>query len=300
MSTPGASQPPEGEKAEGFAKVMKRVRTVLKRGRTKRASTTGAGEVAKPTSKPDPSGTAERTSVLKPASEEQPKSALQQGTSTGPTRKIDPRSLEQREKAKRMFAKHGLTLEDHEWTISPREPAERVEKAIRMRVRYTCHRCQATFVAGNKMCTNCSHHRCKGCDRFPPRKSKDKKPAAAATAPEPVALPPKPPKRRYDPLLTMPSRRGGQDLVRKPIKQRCQHVRCTECPRDPPKLKKYPTGYPGDVPASSDEKQITRPPNDEPPEPNPEVLKNVQEKLDALNVGIEEPGGSKEGAASTS
>lgn len=60
MSTPGASQPPEGEKAEGFAKVMKRVRTVLKRGRTKRASTSGPGEGAKSTSKPGPSDTAER------------------------------------------------------------------------------------------------------------------------------------------------------------------------------------------------------------------------------------------------
>lgn len=143
-----------------------------------------------------------------------------------------------------------------------------------MRVRYTCHRCQATFLAGNKMCLNCSHHRCKSCERFPPRKSKDKKPAAPS---EPVALPPKPPKRRYDPLLTMPSRRGGQDLVRKPIKQRvrrtchkcsttfaahatecakCQHIRCVDCPRDPPKLKKYPAGYPGDAPGSSDEKQV--------------------------------------------
>lgn len=210
-------------------------------------------------------------------SEDAPKPTPQRPvSSSGGSRQADPRSLEQREKAKRMFAKHGLTLEDHEWTISPREPAERIEKAIRMRVRYTCHRCQATFVAGNKMCINCSHHRCKGCERFPPRKSKDKKPAAAPAI-EPTMLPSKPTKRRYDPLLTMPSRRGGQDLVRKPIKQRvrrtchkcnttfaahatecgkCQHVRCTDCPRDPPKLKKYPSGYPGDAPGSSDEKQM--------------------------------------------
>ncbi|TQV96074.1 hypothetical protein IF1G_04657 [Cordyceps javanica] len=28
---------------------------------------------------------------------------------------------------------------------------------------------------------------------------------------------------------------------------KCEHVRCTDCPRDPPKLSKYPFGYPGDV-----------------------------------------------------
>ena len=55
-------------------------------------------------------------------------------------------------------------------------------------------------------------------------------------------------------LLTKPSKTGGQDLVRKPIKQRvrrnchkcdhlfmpgdktcpgCEHIRCKKCPRDP-------------------------------------------------------------------
>lgn len=61
MSTPGASQPPEGEKPEGFARVMRRVRTVLKRGKSKRASSIfGAGEVAGPSSKPEPSRETER------------------------------------------------------------------------------------------------------------------------------------------------------------------------------------------------------------------------------------------------
>lgn len=68
--------------------------------------------------------------------------------------------------------------------------------------------------------------------------------------------------------LTMSSRSGGQDLVRKDVVQRvrrtchvcktdfvkgskeclsCKHIRCKKCPREPPKLDKYPDGYPGDV-----------------------------------------------------
>ena len=79
---------------------------------------------------------------------------------------------------------------------------------------------------------------------------------------------PKRPKRKKQPLLTMPSRRGGQDLIRKPPEQRthrfcckcqrpfarrtklcdgCKHWCCTQCPRDPAKLDKWPDGYPGDV-----------------------------------------------------
>ncbi|GBF63286.1 hypothetical protein TMEN_5910 [Trichophyton mentagrophytes] len=69
-------------------------------------------------------------------------------------------------------------------------------------------------------------------------------------------------------ILTIPSRTGGQDLVRKPVRQRvrrtchvcntlfegtateclnCHHLRCKKCPRDPAKMDKYPDGYPGDV-----------------------------------------------------
>lgn len=68
--------------------------------------------------------------------------------------------------------------------------------------------------------------------------------------------------------MTMPSRTGGQDLVRKQVVQRvrrwchscetmyapgskvcasCSHVRCKRCPRDPHKPDKYPDGYPGDA-----------------------------------------------------
>jgi hypothetical protein len=79
---------------------------------------------------------------------------------------------------------------------------------------------------------------------------------------------PKKPKRRKEVPLTVPSRTGGQEMIRKEPLQRihrqcckcqgsfvrdskqcpqCSHLRCTKCPRIPPKLDKWPAGYPGDV-----------------------------------------------------
>ncbi len=87
---------------------------------------------------------------------------------------------------------------------------------------------------------------------------------------------PRRPKRRKEIPLIVSSRTGGQDLVRKPPLQRvhrtcckcqrsfvrdskecsqCRHLRCTKCPRMPPKLDKWPNGYPGDViPAAPERK----------------------------------------------
>ncbi|KAH8705475.1 hypothetical protein BGW36DRAFT_13929 [Talaromyces proteolyticus] len=190
----------------------------------------------------------------------------------------------QQERARALFAKYGLTLEPEEW-MSPRNlEVQRVEKSIRMRVRRTCHRCQTTY-GPDKVCANCQHVRCKKCPRYPPALSKEEKEARAlaktqaksaapvataatatgiATGPTPAAAQ----KKQKHPPLTIPSRTGGQDLVYKQIRQRvrrtchrcqtlfrgdskecesCSHVRCKKCPRDPPKLHKYPDGYPGDA-----------------------------------------------------
>lgn len=166
----------------------------------------------------------------------------------------------QQERARALFAKYGLTLEPEEW-MSPRNlNVERVEKPIRMRVRRTCHRCQTTF-GPDRVCANCQHVRCKKCPRYPPARSKEEKEARAkakaaeqakAAAGQAKAAEPK--KKSKTPQLTIPSRTGGQDLVRKPIRQRvrrtchrcntlfigdakectnCHHIRCKKCPRDP-------------------------------------------------------------------
>jgi hypothetical protein len=53
----------------------------------------------------------------------------------------------------------------------PREGVLRVEKQIRMRVRYNCHECSTTFVKG-VVCAKCEHRRCRDCPRIPPKKKK--------------------------------------------------------------------------------------------------------------------------------
>jgi len=247
--------------------MMKRFGSALRRGshskRISIASLGGNGEsskaaVAKPTA-PSPTG-------VEPPST---------STVIRPTIRW---SAVQQERARILFAKYGLTLEPEEW-MSPRNlNVERVEKPIRMRVRRICHRCQTTF-GPDKVCVNCQHLRCKKCPRHPPAKSKDAKGKARAVVPPKENLAPLRPKPAIPPL-TLPSRRGGQDLVRKQITQRvrrnchrcgtlfrgnvkechnCEHVRCKKCPRDPPKLDKYPDGYPGDA--------------DPPPDPLPRVWK---------------------------
>ena len=179
---------------------------------------------------------------------------------------------------------------------------QRVNKPIRMRVRRTCHRCQTTF-GPDKVCVNCQHARCKKCPRHPPPKSQPSQQQQQQQQPE-LTMKARIPERKTrtrDPHgapvvatrkvregeLTIPSRTGGQDLVRRPARQRarrnchlcgnlfptadatecigCGHIRCKKCPRDPyvhfflmllskdsancsrPKLHKHPDGYPGDA-----------------------------------------------------
>lgn len=184
----------------------------------------------------------------------------------------------QQEKARALFTKYGLTLEPGEWKSPADLQLTRVTKPIRMRVRRTCHRCETTF-GPDKVCVNCQHPRCKKCPRTPAARERDpneappipktKIPEIRARARGETNLSPL---LRYtgNPAapLVMTSRTGGQDLVRKPVRQRvrrdchacgtvfasgskecatCRHVRCKKCPREPVKLEKYPDGYPGDA-----------------------------------------------------
>lgn len=175
----------------------------------------------------------------------------------------------QEDKARTLFAKYGLTLEPGEWMPPARGDAERIEKKIRMRVHRTCHRCSTTFGA-EKICKNCEHTRCKKCPRYPSKKSKDSKDKGKGLAPGDFAISPGDKgKGRSDLIsLTMPSRATGKELTRRGPVQRvrrtchkcstlfvgkatqcetCKHMRCPKCPREPPKLDKYPHGYPGDT-----------------------------------------------------
>jgi len=280
---PGGSGSPEDDKATGLNKYVKRVRTVLQRGKSNRGSVSSIGEITggagspaaastTPSSAPKTTPTASAPKATPPAEKSSTVGTATAKPEAPKPAAVGPKATKQ-EKARALFEKYGLTLEPHEWALSSREPGERIEKPIRMRIHRQCHRCMTTF-GPDKVCANCQHTRCKKCPRYPARKSKDAKGksrtagvagvGAGAAGSDAEKL-----KSQIRPKqLTRPSRTGGQDLVRRPIVQRvhrkchrcqkdfaagericssCSHVRCKKCPRDPPKLKKYPNGYPGDA-----------------------------------------------------
>ncbi|KAL2796349.1 hypothetical protein BJX66DRAFT_336097 [Aspergillus keveii] len=345
MSTSQPSQSGEG-KQDGLSKVISRMRTVLRRSASTKASSASASTTTKTTTtktaKETPSSAQPESSKAAAAAKSKPAKPAAAET-TEPTVLTNWGAI-QEEKARVLFAKYGLTLEPGEWKTVSDVPVQRVTKSIRMRVRRTCHRCQTTF-GPDKVCVNCQHVRCKKCPRHPPAKPKDKKEQAGSAlqtiiAQKTEAVQPK----QREPQLTIPSRTGGQDLIRKPVRQRvrrtchrcntvfaahatecssCKHIRCKICPRDPPKLHKYPDGYPGDAeppvepPARtwkrprqrvrytchicstvyrSGEKNcsscgqakgpetIRDPPKKQKPEPDPEIVRRVEERLASIKV----------------
>lgn len=164
------------------------------------------------------------------------------------------------DRAAELFKKHGLDINPSTLPRSDKPPAERVHKEIRMRVHRTCHRCNTSYGA-DKTCLNCGHKRCKQCPRFPMKKDKGKEKEKVGDKREVKPIR----RRKGDTGLTLPSRTGGQDLVRKKIRQRvhrtchrcqtdfgaekvcsnCKHNRCKKCPRDPHKTNKPPGYYDG-------------------------------------------------------
>lgn len=190
--------------------------------------------------------------------------------------KVTTAQQTQQDKARALFEKYGLKLEPHEWQITATRPSERVEKPIRMRIHRHCHRCQTTF-GPDKVCSGCNHTRCKKCPRYPVKKKKQQRAAQAETAAPPEAVTDEAgakteeavtakTKSRGSPPLTI--NKNGKELVRRKPRQAvrrtchlcealfvrgqktcegCKHVRCSLCPRDPPKLHKYPNGYPNDA-----------------------------------------------------
>ena len=264
------------DKPEGLSKYIKRMRTVLKRGSTKssslssmkditgEASTDNAGPTKAPVGNVDAyvpfslssCSIANENSPIEPhPNPEEYSTKIQEPTV------VSHWSAVQQAKAQALFAKYGLTLEPGEWKSPSDMTVQRVTKPIRMRVRRTCHRCQTTF-GPDKVCLNCQHTRCKKCPRHPAPKSKPvtepEQGAVRALLEEKKARDARPvelPRRTQKAELTLPSRSGGQDLVRKPVRQRvrrvchecetlfptehatecinCGHLRCKICPRDP-------------------------------------------------------------------
>lgn len=167
------------------------------------------------------------------------------------------------ERAKKLGERYGLDIKLSELqTGSPDDTVLRMDKPIRMRVRRTCHKCSATFSSA-KECPNCQHARCTKCTRYPPKRteaeiiaSRERRAAIIKANKENAPIIPDY-SYAYDDkkiVLTRPSKTGGQDLVHKKPRQRvrrtchecqtlyisgnktcdkCGHVRCTDCPRDP-------------------------------------------------------------------
>ena len=87
---------------------------------------------------------------------------------------MDP---EHKERARLLFEKYGLSFEAKDLAPVPIPSSSsqrdsgilRVEKQIRMRIRYVCHRCHTTFGA-TLICARCEHHRCRKCPRHPPKR----------------------------------------------------------------------------------------------------------------------------------
>ncbi|KAG5998213.1 hypothetical protein E4U43_002484 [Claviceps pusilla] len=183
------------------------------------------------------------------------------------------------ERARKLGERYGAVFEPTDFlNMAPTETVHRVDKPIRMRVRRVCHRCNTTFAAKNE-CSKCRHVRCDQCPRHSPSKGAE----AADTSPDLEEMEAEAVVEAnhensailadlfwgdYQPQLKRPSKTGGQDLVHRKPRQRvrrtchecetiykpgskncldCGHIRCTDCPRDPPKKDKYPFGYPGDV-----------------------------------------------------
>ncbi|GIJ99973.1 hypothetical protein Aspvir_003987 [Aspergillus viridinutans] len=328
MSSQNDTSQPGEDRQEGFSKYLKRMKTILKRSPTARGSISSMQEI---TEQPEPSQVAfcspRPTPAQKPAAK----------PTTQPT-VVTHWSAIQEEKTRALFAKYGLTLEPGELKTPSDMTVQRVAKPIRMRVRRTCHRCETTF-GPDKVCVNCQHIRCTKCPRHTSTKPKDQ--AQNALEAIRAAQGHGPPRHMSkESKLTIPSRTGGQDLTRKPIRQRvrrtchrcntmfpnkdvtecptCRHIRCKKCPREPSKPNKYPDGYPGDAEPPSEPpartwkkprqrvrytchkcstlygsrettcsncgqekgpETIRDPPKKHKPEPDPEILRRVEERL---------------------
>ncbi|RTE68394.1 hypothetical protein BHE90_017228 [Fusarium euwallaceae] len=329
----------EKKKEKGLSKLLTRTKTFLKRqgSSNKRPSTMSTSKA--PAGQPEPVKPSEPPGTEKKAADVKARYEGLEGVS-----KLTRSQLVE-EGVKKLGERYELDVKISELqTGSPDDTILRMDKPIRMRVRRTCHECNATFSSA-KECPNCQHARCTKCARYPPKRteaeiiaSRERRAAIVKANKEnaPVVPDYSCALNEKKIALTRPSKTGGQDLVHKKSRQRvrrtchecsklficgnktckkCGHVRCTDCPQDPPKKDKYPYGYPGDefgprsvphyeckdcktvYPTGAEngtkckkcglEKTGGSPrvlPRKVEPEPDPELLRKLQERLETLKV----------------
>ncbi|MCJ1421797.1 hypothetical protein MMC32_008164 [Xylographa parallela] len=256
-SAPGGPAASGGDKQPGFSRFMRRASKVL-RSSSNRTSIAGAPELTAPppaTTPAFPPAVSKAPTTSRPPQTK--KTPMQPAELAVPSIPITAAAYnkQQEEKARALFAKYGMTLEPGEWTPVRRGDAGRVEKHVRLRVHRQCHRCQTTFGPA-KICTNCSHTRCKKCPRFPSKSARDAegKDAAAGGTPMAASGAPVPNTRMRTKSLTVPEQLMGNELIRRTPVHRvrrmchkcntvfigkatectsCKHLRCPKCPREP-------------------------------------------------------------------
>jgi hypothetical protein len=74
------------------------------------------------------------------------------------------------ERSRHLSTKYGIELVESEWARPVREQVLRVERSIRMRIRYRCHLCNTQYT-NTRVCSQCAHQRCNRCEREPPRRT---------------------------------------------------------------------------------------------------------------------------------
>lgn len=141
-----------------------------------------------------------------------------------------------------------------------------VRKRPLQRIRRTCHECKTMFAPNTKICANCQHIRCADCPRDPAKKKKypDGYPgdAPSSDVTKPVKYACHQCAKIFPPI---PHPDSGEEQPRLEC-IRCGHERCQQCQRAPPRRIE--------------------------PEPDPEIVKRVEEKLAALNLSSASAGGS--------
>ncbi|KAL8805243.1 MAG: hypothetical protein Q9200_005504 [Gallowayella weberi] len=241
MSSPaaGGSGTPEEER-KSLSKFVRRASKVFRRRSSARGSISGPSDLVQTSSGTAAAGLSEVPVVSPPPIaetpvEEQPVAAVATApppvqqtavpeTVEPPNARLATTALESgtilEERARALFAKYGLTLEPGEWTSPVKPDAERVEKKIRMRIHRACHHCQTTF-GGDRVCNNCSHHRCKKCPRYPSKKAKESKGQSEPAGEIPTTV-------GHTPLnlksLTISSRATGKQISYKPATQRAERL----------------------------------------------------------------------------
>lgn len=143
----------------------------------------------------------------------------------------------------------------------------RVQKPVRMRVHRKCHHC-GRGINQSGSCDGCKHRVCGQCTRSPPKRTEAENAASRERRDHIVKdrmanamiVPDWNSRTREGAMPSKPGRPGGQELVYKKVRQRvrrtccqcreaygsetafqggrldcpkCDHARCTDCPRDP-------------------------------------------------------------------